>query len=175
AVEHDRDTVEEVRRARLVERGAEDLELVQVLAADVDEDVGGADRVRRDEAALDQAVRHREHDLAVLERARLGLVGVDDEVRRLAGALREEARLLAHREARAAAAADVRGEQLVEHGLRLEAARSLELRIAADRAEVVDRPQVAAGIHAPEDEPLLAHPRSSWTIAGTSSAFTGSR
>ena len=40
----------------------------QVLAADVDEDVLRLDRVRRDQAALDQPVRDAEHDLAVLER-----------------------------------------------------------------------------------------------------------
>ena len=66
----------------------EDLVLRQVLAADVDEDVRRLDRVRGDQAALDQPVRHLRHHLAVLERARLGLVGVDDEVRRLRPLLR---------------------------------------------------------------------------------------
>ena len=54
-----------------------------VLAADVDVDVLRLDRVRRDEAALDQAVRDLQHDLAVLEGPGLRLVGVDGEVDRL--------------------------------------------------------------------------------------------
>ena len=98
----------------LLERVAQDLELVQVLAADVDEDAIALDRVRGDQAALDQPVRDREHDLAVLEGARLGLVGVDDQVGRLAGALREEARLAASREEGAAAAAQARVEDLLD-------------------------------------------------------------
>ena len=78
---------------------------VQDLAAHVDERVVGADRVRRDDDALDQRVRVGHHQRDVLAGARLGLVGVDDEVVRLAVALRDEAPLHAGREARAAAAA----------------------------------------------------------------------
>ena len=76
------------------------------LATDVDVGRLRADRVGPHRAAFDQGVRGPAHDLAVLERARLGLVRVDDEVGRLARALGEEARLAAHREARAAASAN---------------------------------------------------------------------
>ena len=56
--------------------------------------------------ALDQLVRVALQQQAVLERARLHLVGVDDQVLRARRVLahRHEAPLLARREARAAAA-----------------------------------------------------------------------
>ena len=64
-------TVTPPRRSALahrLERVAQDLELALVLAADVDEDVLRLDPVRRDEAALEEAERDAQHDLAVLER-----------------------------------------------------------------------------------------------------------
>ena len=69
-------------------------------------------RVGGDHDALDQLVRVPVHQLAVLEGARLGLVGVAAEVL-LDVAVREEARLLAHREAGAAAAAQPRRLELL--------------------------------------------------------------
>ena len=57
------------------------------LAADVDEAELGADGVAGDGHALDQQVRVVLHDLPVLERARLALVGVADQVDRLAASL----------------------------------------------------------------------------------------
>ncbi len=101
----------------LLERGDEHLELVLVLTADVDEDVLRLDRVCRDQAALEEAERDAEHDLAVLERARLGLVGVDDEVVRLRDlvGLRHEAPLASRGEERATATAQAGGVQLVDH------------------------------------------------------------
>src|SRR2546421_624012 len=80
---------------RLAERCAQDVVLLRVLAADVDEDVLRLDRVRGDQAALDQPVRDLEHDLAVLERPRFRLVGVDGDVDRLRHLVRrgDEARL----------------------------------------------------------------------------------
>ncbi len=78
-----------------------------VLAADVDERTGRPGRHRADRDALDQAVRVLEHQLAVLERAGLGLVGVAAEVL-VHVSVWQEARLLAHREAGAAAAAQAR-------------------------------------------------------------------
>src|SRR5205085_6434280 len=68
AVQHDRDVAEELLGPHLVERRAEHLELGQVLTADVDEDMLRPDRVRHDQAALEQSVWDAEHDLAVLER-----------------------------------------------------------------------------------------------------------
>ena len=83
SVDDDRDVAEELPGPHLLERGDEDLELGLVLAADVDEHVLRLDRVGGDERALEEPERHPEHDLAVLERAGLGLVGVDHEVVRL--------------------------------------------------------------------------------------------
>src|SRR5207237_328876 len=95
AVQDEGDAAEELRLARLVERGAQHLELGQVLASDVDEDVPRLDRMRGDERALDHPMRDPEHDLPILERARLGLVRVDGEVLRLRRVARDEAGLLA--------------------------------------------------------------------------------
>ena len=62
--------------------------------------------------------------------------------------------------------------------LRLHRARPLELRVAADRAVLVELRQVAL-VGAGEDDRWhrrqRTRPRSSSTIAGTSSGFTGSR
>ena len=121
AVDRDLDLAEDARVARLVERALQGLVLREVLAADVDVDLLRLDRVRRDQAALEQPVRDLEHDLAVLERPRLGLVGVDGDVDRLRDLVgrRDEARLAAGREERAAAAAEVRLDHLLDHGLRI--------------------------------------------------------
>ena len=143
AVEDDRDVAEQARLAHVRQRRAHDLEDVEVLAAEVDEDVLRLDPVRRHEAALDQPVRVAEHDLAVLERSGLRFVRVDAEVGRLARALREEARLAAHREPGAAAAAQVRRDQLVDDRLRLHPARLLERLVAADRLVLGELRQVA--------------------------------
>ena len=174
AVQDDRDAVEQVGLVHFVERGADDLELGEVLAADVDEDVLRADRVRGDQAALDQPVRNAQHDLAVLERPRLRLVGVHRQVRRLRRVARDEARLAARGEERAAAAAQVRVEQLLDHLLRLHLARRLELHVAA-RGAVVDERGERALLRAGEDDVPSRHCAGSSTMCGTSSGFTGSR
>jgi len=68
------------RLAGLRDRGIEDPRLLLVLAADVDEGMVRATGMGGDDDALDQPVRALLHQLAVLERAGLGLVGVADEV-----------------------------------------------------------------------------------------------
>ena len=86
----------------------------------------------------------REHDLAVLEGARLGLVGVDDEIVGLPSVLRQEARLAAHREARAAAAAQVRGRAAPRSTCaRLQLRAPSRARVAAGRAVLGELGQVA--------------------------------
>src|SRR5207237_7259510 len=60
------------------------LERLGELAADVDVAGLGADGMATDGASLDQRVRRPAHDLAILERPRLGFVGVADQVVRLA-------------------------------------------------------------------------------------------
>ena len=158
--------------AHLLERVAQDLELAQVLAADVDEDVLDpiACAVIR-QPSISRCGR-REHDLAVLERARLRLVRVDDEV---ADALREEARLPAHREEGAAAAAQVRGQELLDRRpaapsrapSRATRSRRSPGTRRAGSGRARRRPSAGAAAAQP--------PRTSSTIAGTSSARTGSR
>ena len=116
--------------AGLGERGVEHVGLVGVLAADEDERLVGADRVGADDDPLDQLVRVLLHQLAVLERARLGLVGVAHEVL-VHRPLGDEGHLLAHREAGAAAAAHVGGEHLLQHLLRLHLQRLAQHLVAA--------------------------------------------
>ena len=120
AVQDDRHFAEQPRLARLGERVSHDLELGQVLAADIDEDVLRLDRVRRDQAALDQPVRDAQHDLAVLERPRLRLVGVHGDVDRLGNLVRrgDEARFAPRREERTAAAAQIRLDEQLGHLVR---------------------------------------------------------
>ena len=90
-------------RISLRESGVEDVGLLLVLAPDVDEGVVGPGGVGADQHALDQLVRIAVNQLAVLERPRLGLVGVAAQVL-VDFAVGQEAGLLAHREAGAAAA-----------------------------------------------------------------------
>ena len=116
--------------ARLGDGRVEDVGLQVVLAADVDERAVRAGRVGRDDHALDEHVRGLLHQLAVLERAGLGLVGVAHEVL-VHRALGQEGRLLAHREARAAAAAQAGAGSSVEH--RPRAAMPSALRSARSR------------------------------------------
>ena len=82
----------------------------------------------RDQATLEEAERDTEHDLAILERPRLGLVGVHDEVVRLCELfrLRYEAPLASGREEGTAATAQLRGVQLLDHLVRRHRARLLE-------------------------------------------------
>src|SRR5207253_1612690 len=136
AVDHDLDAAQQAGLPRLVERRLEHLVLLRILAADVDEDVLRLDRVRRDEAALEQPVRDLEHDLAVLERPRLGLVGADRDVDRLGDLVgrRDEARLAARREEGAAAATEVRLDELLDDRLRILRPGLLELVVAAHGA-----------------------------------------
>ena len=58
AVDEDVAGAEDACLPSLVDGGLEDLVLREVLAADVDEDAIGLDRVRGDEAAFEQPVRH---------------------------------------------------------------------------------------------------------------------
>ena len=129
--------------AGLVDCGLEDLVLREVLAADVDEDAVGLDCVRGDEAALEQPVRHARDHLAVLERSGLRLVGVDDEIRRLAALPVDEGRLAAHGETGAAAPAQVRLLELGDQVVRRHRTCLLDARVAADGAVLGQLRQVA--------------------------------
>src|SRR5215208_1058338 len=122
-----------VTSPRRSERAAENLVRTGVLAADVDEDVLRLDRVRGDQAAFQEPVRDPRHDLVVLEAAGLRLVGVDDEVVRLRDllGLRHERPLASGGEERAAAAAQLRRDQLVGDLRRCHRTRLRERAVAA--------------------------------------------
>ena len=125
----------------LGDRRLEDVGLVGVLAADVDERPVDLRRPRRDQDPLDQLVRVLLHQFAVLERPRLGLVGVAHEVL-VHVAVREEGDLPAHREAGAATAPDVRVGEVGEHLLGRHRERLAQHLVAA--AALVDRERVQA-------------------------------
>ncbi len=160
AVDHDRDVSEEIALAHRLERVAQDLELALVLAADVDEDVLRLDPVRGDEAALEEAERDAQHDLAVLERPGLRLVGVDDEVVRLLEllGLGHERPLAPGREEGAAAAAQARRVELGDHVVRRHRAGLAQRREPARRDVVVDARDSAA-VRAGEDDTLVLRHR----------------
>jgi hypothetical protein len=125
----------------LVDRRLEDVGLVGVLAANEDERARGADRVGRDDHALDQRVRRLLHELAVLKVPGLGFVRVADEVL-VHVALGHEGGLLAHGEAGAAAAAHVGRQQLVDDRAGLHLERLAQHLVAA--ATLVDAQGVEA-------------------------------
>ena len=145
-MEEDRDVAAQVRPAlELLQCRQHDLVGRRVLAADVDEDAVRLDRVRGDQAALEEPVRDAHHDLVVLEAAGLGFVGIDDHVVRvrvLIG-LRDEGPLAAGREERPAAAAQLGGDHLGGHCLRRHCAGFLQRAVAADRLVLGELRQVA--------------------------------
>src|SRR3954468_19408539 len=168
---------------RLLDGLLEARRLPVVLAADVDERARGADDVRRDDHALDQHVRRLLHELAVLEGARLGLVGVAHEVL-VHRALGQEGDLLAHREAGAAAPADARGLELVQDLGRRHGQRLAQRLVAAAPRVHVERVQPGL-VDVLEQQELGAHyeaalgsadlMRSSWRSgSGSSPARTAS-
>ena len=128
-------------------------------AADVDVGQLRVDRVAGDHHALDELVRVLVDDVAVLERARLGLVRVADEVDRFQAVLLDETPLDAAWEPRAAASAQAAGLDLVDDvGLR-HRQRLLQLFVAAITQVGVDVRPPARAVHVLEDHPLLARVR----------------
>ena len=99
---------EQPARARLRERVLEPRVRERVLGAHVDEAVLAAGRVRGDRHRLDERERVALHQHAILERPRLRLVGVADEVVRLRRLARDRLPLRAGREGGAAAAEQAR-------------------------------------------------------------------
>ena len=115
------------------------------LAADVEEALREAGGVAGDQAALDQLVRIELHQQAVLVRAGLALVAVDDEVAR-PHALRREPPLHAGREAGAAAPEHGGRADLLVDGLRRAPQRGSEAGVAVGGEEAVER----VGVLVPE-------------------------
>ena len=140
--------------ARFLDRPLEDLRLLLVLAADVDEGAVRVGGVGGDDHPLHEHVGGLLHQLAVLERAGLGLVGVADEVL-VHRPLGDEGHLLAHREARAAAAAHARVKHLLQHVGRLHLQRLAQHLVAALLGVAVERRQ--PGLVDVRVEKLVAH------------------
>ena len=125
----------------------------RVLAAQVDVAARAAGRIAGDRHRLDQRERIAlDHD-AVLERARLGLVGVADQVVRPGRLARHRLPLDAGRERGAAAAHQLRVLDLADHALRPELDRQAQrlvaaggaVRVEADRVDLARRARAAAG------------------------------
>src|SRR5439155_5816043 len=129
---------------------------LDVFAADVDEARRAADRARRDQHALDQRVRVTLEQVAVLERPRLALVGVDDEVHGPGVGLRNERPLRAGREARAAEPAEVRGLDVLDDGRGLHRLGLGPRLVAARRPVPVERVGVLA-MEAPGEDLFVGH------------------
>src|SRR5690606_4303623 len=116
--------------ARLLDARVERVRQVPELAPAVDVDRPGADRIRADQRTLDQLVRVALHDLAVLEGTRLALVSVDGDVSGFR-VLRDEAPLHAGGEARAAAPAQPRRLDHLDHLVGREGHSFFEALVAA--------------------------------------------
>ena len=161
------------RGARLGDRLLEDARPAYELATDVD--VGGArlDRVGGDRDPLEHHVRVVLDQLAVLERAGLGLVGVADQVAGAGVVPGHERPLAAGGEAGAAAAAQLGGEHLLGDRVRRHRQRFPQPFVAARRQVGGERARVglAAGAqqHALHGHGLLEGSRKS-KVQGRKSA-----
>ena len=139
---------------RLGDGAVEDVGHRRVLAPDEHEPPARAGGQRRDRDPLDQLVRVLLHQLAVLERARLRLVGVAAQVLRHLAAGQERG-LLSHREAGPAAAAQPGLLEHAEQLLGLQVAKGALQRAVAAQAPVgVDRGQPGL-VDALEQHPRL--------------------
>jgi hypothetical protein len=112
----------------------------QELTTRVDEGPVRADGEGRDDRPLDQLVRVSFNQFSVVERARLGLVEVHDEVRGLARVLRHECPLLPGREPRPTAPAQAGRLDLLDHVRRVHSERLVQRLVAARLDVAVDGP-----------------------------------
>ena len=102
--------------AELCDRGEQPGAGRGVLLSQVDDRVLGLYEPRCDRHALDEQVRPQFHDVAVLDRARLAFVGVDDDDAR-PGVLDDGRPFAERREAGAAVAHEARRLDLRQHGV----------------------------------------------------------
>ena len=116
--------------AGLVDGRLQRLRLRQVLAPDVDEGQVAADRVARDQDALQHLVRAVFHQVPILEAARLALIRVADQVARI-HPLWQEAPLVPGRKAGAATAAQAARLDQVDQRIGLHLDRLFEAGVAA--------------------------------------------
>ena len=130
-----------------------------VLAADVDVAALAARRVGGDRHRLDQSERVALHQHPILERARLRLVGVADEVVRPHGLVRDRLPLDAGREGCAAPALELRVLQLADHAFRAELDGAPKRRVAAVGAVLVEADLVRRGGAAEQAQRRIARLR----------------
>ena len=150
-----------------VDRGLEALAFADEFAAHVDVAGVRPHRERGDEAAFDQQVRIVPHDLAVLARAGLGFVGVDDEIGRARIVLRHERPLEAGRKASATAPAQTRRFHLVDDAVLAEVDQLLGVVPGAAGART-GKPPVVEAVDVGEDAVLVSEHRFpiSWRMDG---------
>src|SRR5205823_2506601 len=106
---------EEILFASFFKRAVQNLRALSELAADVNVSELHVVRPTREDHPFDELVRVFVDDLAVLERARLGFVGVANEVNRLAAFAVHERPLESAGKSRAAATAQAGLHDLVAH------------------------------------------------------------
>ena len=156
----------------LINRRLQVFALADEFAAHIDVTDVRAHRERRDQATFDEKMRIVTHDVAILAGARLGFVGVDDEiVRPFLHLFGHERPFEACREARAAAAAQARLLHLVddrlgpalENGLRAVpgAARACARKAPIVEAVEVREDAVFVGEHQPNSFSVVAPPSGS--------------
>jgi hypothetical protein len=119
---------------------------IPVLAAYVDVDEARAHRPGADQRTLDDLMRRPLHDQAVLEGARLRLVGVDDDDLRAVALLRHEGPLEAGHEARPAPAAQARVLDPVGDLVGVELERLPDGGVAALRLVALERTEALVGV-----------------------------
>src|SRR4029077_19269626 len=120
---------EESVRVRLGDRARETFGADRVFAANVEKAALAAGREPGDRHRLDDRERIAVEQHAILERPRLGFVGVADEIVRTRRLLRDRFPFASGRERRAAATHKLRIEHLADHGVRADlkrAAKGLE-------------------------------------------------
>ena len=138
----------------------------RILAAQVDVAALAAGRVGGDRHRLDHRERIALQDHPILERARLGLVGVADQVVRPARLAGDRLPLAPGRERGAAAPHQLGVEDLADHAVGAELERAPQRRVAAVRAVVVEALGIDHADPAEQAQPRLAglrrHRRARW-------------
>ena len=155
---------DEICRARLGDGVFQDPRAVGHLAADIDVRLLHVVRPGGDHDPLDQLVRVLVNDVAVLERARLGFVRVDDKVDWLAALAVDEPPLHAARETRAAATPQPGAFHLVDDRRRLKRDGLLQHLVAAMPDVARQVIGITGLVDVLEDDPTLLGSGHGWRL-----------
>src|SRR5581483_4992897 len=161
---------EEAPVVRLGHDAFEDPPRPEELPPAVDERRVALDGVRGDDRPLEELMRVPLHELAVVEGPRLGFVDVHDEIRGLAGVLRDERPLDAGREAGTPAPSKTGCLHDLDDLLRAHREGPSQPFVAARLEVAVDPDRVGLAPPAREDAHRLAHLRGSSAVAVASGA-----